>query len=157
MDIGSLLNREDRLPTTLVAVSVPTKSTTRGERVGKERVEKSCPSCGRKNHIRTTKCKTCGEQLRGRSRATPKAKLRRPPPASLLPPPPARRRLSVAAILTATELPDQHVPSSTTATAAAKVRAAGDRTTRQCRICLTRNHIRVTLCSKCRRNMRPTS
>ncbi len=35
------------------------------ERVGKDRVEKSCPSCAVKNHIRTTYCKNCNYKLRG--------------------------------------------------------------------------------------------
>jgi hypothetical protein len=64
MDISSLLNGEsaadDRHPST--------SSASASARMGKERVQRPCASCGMKNHIRSTHCSRCNAQLRSQSR-----------------------------------------------------------------------------------------
>jgi hypothetical protein len=70
MDISSLLNGDgganDRHPTP--------SSASASARMGKERVQRPCASCGMKNHIRSTHCSRCSAQLRLQSRfANPSA------------------------------------------------------------------------------------
>ncbi len=228
MDIRSLLNH-DSVP--FMATCVPVKGN---ERVGKNRVEKPCPSCGKKNHIRTTNCKSCSAQLRASpSKSSTRSSRNSSRTSSARAP---KQKGSVAAILNAASptvphhwsptsahggleysperlLPEarrasevllrgkhskRHVPDSVTFGADydtppkhygpldpqgmyappvprtprnhplgssrsvhkgmrnSNGRRAVDRTSRPCRNCSTQNHIRVTLCAKCRRSLRPS-
>lgn len=54
MDIRRLLN--------------PNPPESKGDRVGRRRVEKACPRCAVKNHIRTNYCKGCNNRMHGQAR-----------------------------------------------------------------------------------------
>lgn len=135
MEIERLLNFDARRP-------------ARGEkaaaaRSGKARVEKACPSCSTRNHIRTTKCRACNAVLRvspGRQQQAARAARA------------AGRKqknaTSIAALLNAPVRPPRS--PGETAKALAKMM-------RKCPNCGGMNHIRVTACTACRRALRPTS
>lgn len=154
MDIGLLLNVEEWPPVvhgiplshshshinahvhthahSHVHTNTPIK--TGRDRVGKERVEKSCPGCAAKNHIRTTNCKTCGLQLRERTRPRAATAAKRKA---------AARAAAVAAVANRSRANSPRAEHAT------------DAPWRICNICDARNHIRVLLCWNCRRAMRP--